>query len=188
MTSSPRFDDAGRDVVLLLAQEEARTLRHDRIGTEHLLLGILRLDGGPAVDALESLGVTLGRARAEVVRIVGPGSGSPGGQLPFSPRAKKRLELAADEAEALDDDQVRPEHLLLSIAREREGGAARVLEALGAERTALVGEARRRLGREPEPAHAAPRQAAALTAWVLPMLVGALLLGAGILIGWAIWA
>jgi ATP-dependent Clp protease ATP-binding subunit ClpC len=184
--SFPRFDDDGR-AALAFAQDEARTLRHDRIGTEHMLLGVLRLDGGPAVDALDSLGVTLGRARAEVVRVVGPGAGSPGGQLPFSPRAKKRLELATDEAEALDADLVRPEHLLLSIAREREGGAAQVLEALGADRTALIGETRRRLGRAPESAQAAARPAAALTAWVLPMLVGALLLGAGILIGWAIW-
>jgi ATP-dependent Clp protease ATP-binding subunit ClpC len=184
--SVPRFDDDGRSA-LAFAQEEARTLRHDRIGTEHMLLGVLRLDGGAAVDALDSLGVTLGRARAEVVRVVGPGAGSPGGQLPFSPRAKKRLELATDEAEALDAEQVRPEHLLLSIAREREGGAAQVLEALGADRTALIGETRRRLGRAPEAPQPATRPAAAIGAWVLPMLVGALLLGAGILIGWAIW-
>ena len=130
--SFPRFDDDGRST-LAFAQEEARTLRHDRIGTEHMLLGLLRLDGGPAVDALDSL------------------------------------------------------HLLLSIAREREGGAAQVLQALGADRTALIGETRRRLGRAQEQPQAAPRPSAALTAWVLPMLVGALLLGAGILIGWAIW-
>jgi ATP-dependent Clp protease ATP-binding subunit ClpC len=185
----PRFDDEGRRA-LACAQEEARTLRHDRVGTEHLLLGLLRLDGGAAVESLDAVGVTLGRARAEVVRTFGTGSGSPRGELPFTPRAKKRLELAGDEAEALDDEQAGSAHLLLSLAREPEGGAARVFAGLGVDRTELVGETRKRLGRAPEAREAAPaaaRDGAVAAAWVLPMLVGALLLGAGILIGWAIW-
>ena len=185
----PRFDDEGRRA-LACAQEEARTLRHDRVGTEHLLLGLLRLDGGSAVEALDAVGVTLGRARAEVVRTFGTGSGSPRGELPFTPRAKKRLELAGDEAEALGGAEGGSGHLLLSLAREREGGAARVLAGLGVQGTELLGETRKRLGRAPETREAAPapaRDRTVTAAWVLPMLVGALLLGAGILIGWAIW-
>ena len=161
-------------------------------GTEHLLLGLLRLDDGAAVDALDAVGVTLGRARAEVVRTFGTGSGSPRGELPFTPRAKRRLELAGDEAEALGGAEAGAGHLLLSLAREREGGAARVLAGLGVEGNELLGETRKRLGRAPAaPEAAAPasaRDRAVAAAWALPMLVGALLLGAGILIGWAIWA
>jgi ATP-dependent Clp protease ATP-binding subunit ClpC len=184
-----RLDENGRRA-LAYASEEARTLRHERVGTEHLLLGLLRLDGGAAVEALDAVGVTLGRARAEVVRTFGTGSGSPGGDLPLTPRAKKRLELAGDEAEALGDAQGGSGHLLLSLTREREGGAARVLVGLGVDGTELLGETRKRLGRAPEVRDIAPastRAAAAGPAWALPMLVGALLLGAGILIGWTIW-
>jgi ATP-dependent Clp protease ATP-binding subunit ClpC len=170
------------------AREEARTLRHEHVGTEHLLLGLLRLDGGEAGDALETVGVTLGRARAEILRSLGQGSRSGGGELPFTPRAKKRLELAGDEAEAVGAAEAGPAHLLLSLAREREGGAARVLDGLGVDRDTLVGETRRRLGRGPDDERRAqPARLASTAAWALPMLVGALLLAAGILIGWAIW-
>ena len=136
------LDDEGTQA-LANAREEARTLRHDRVGTEHLLLGLLRLDGGGAVEALDSVGVTLGRARAEVVRTYGTGSGSPRGELPLTPRAKKRLELAGDEAEALGGGPAGSGHLLLSLAREREGGAARVLAGLGVDGTELLGETRK---------------------------------------------
>jgi ATP-dependent Clp protease ATP-binding subunit ClpC len=184
--SFPRLDDEAAEA-LSFAQEEARTLRHDRIGTEHVLLGLLRLDGGSAVEALEALGVTLGRARAEVVRVVGPGSGAGGGQLPFTPRTRRRLELAGDEAEALASPRIAPEHLLLSIVREREGGAARVLERLGVGAQELRQNVLERLDRPVETPRRARAPLRSGAAWALPMLVGALLLGAGILVGWAIW-
>ena len=113
--------------------------------------------------------MTLGRARAEVVRTFGTGSGSPRGELPLTPRAKKRLELAGDEAEALGAAQAGPGHLLLSLTREREGGAARVLAGLGVDGAELLGETRKRLGRAPEARDDAPAatRAVAGAAWVL---------------------
>ena len=183
-----RLNENGRRAVAY-AREEARTLRHERVGTEHLLLGLLRLDGGAAVEALDAVGVTLGRARAEVVRTFGTGGGSPGGELPLTPRAKQRLDLAGEEAQTLGAAAGGPGHLLLSLTREREGGAARVLAGLGVDGTELLGETRKRLGRAPAAREATPGpgRTVAGAAWALPMLVGALLLGAGILIGWAIW-
>jgi ATP-dependent Clp protease ATP-binding subunit ClpA len=121
-----RFTDHARQVVVL-AQEEARTLRHNHIGTEHILLGLLREEAGVAGAVLESLDITLERARAEVVRIIGPANGASAGQIPFTPRAKKVLELALREALALGDQHIGSEHILLGLVRESDGGAMRIL-------------------------------------------------------------
>ena len=111
----------------MLAQEEARALQHSYIGTEHILLGLLRVDEGLAARALESLGLTLQTARTQVVRIVAPSEEVTSGQIPFTPRAKKVLELALREALALSHDYIGTEHVLLGIVRDNEGVAMRVL-------------------------------------------------------------
>jgi ATP-dependent Clp protease ATP-binding subunit ClpA len=121
-----RFTERARQVVVL-AQEEARTLSHNYIGTEHILLGLLREDQGIAARALESLGVTVERVRAQVVRIVGAGEEVTTGQIPFTPRAKKVLELALREALSLSHNYIGTEHILLGLIRENEGVAARIL-------------------------------------------------------------
>ncbi len=121
-----RFTDRAREV-LVLAQDEARTINHQYIGTEHILLGLLREEEGLAARVLESLDITLERAREQVVRIVGSGKDVASGQIPFTPRAKKVLELALREAMSLDHDYIGTEHILLGLARENEGVAARVL-------------------------------------------------------------
>ncbi len=121
-----RFTDEARQAVVL-AQEEARTLGHRHIGTEHILLALLREEDGVAGAVLESLDITLERARAEVVRIIGPGDGASPGQIPFTPRAKKVLELALREALSLGDDHIGSEHILLGLVRERDGVAMRIL-------------------------------------------------------------
>jgi ATP-dependent Clp protease ATP-binding subunit ClpC len=121
-----RFTERARQVVVL-AQEEARTLEHNYIGTEHLLLGLLREDEGLAARVLESLDITLERVRAQVVRIVGSGEEVPSGQIPFTPRVKEVFELALREALNLGHSYIGTEHILLGIVRENEGIAARVL-------------------------------------------------------------
>jgi ATP-dependent Clp protease ATP-binding subunit ClpA len=113
--------------VVVLAQEEARALSHNYIGTEHILLGLLREDQGIAARALESLGVTVERVRAQVVRIVGSGEEATDGQIPFTPRAKNVLELALREALSLSHKYIGTEHILLGLIRESEGVAARIL-------------------------------------------------------------
>jgi len=126
-----RFTDQARHVVVL-AQEEARDLGHNYIGTEHILLGLLREDDGLARQALDALGVSLAAAREQVVEIAGRGVGSPASHIPFTPRSKKVLELSLREALQLGDDHIGTEHVLLGLAREGEGVGARVLVALGA--------------------------------------------------------
>src|ERR1700737_2398636 len=121
-----RFTERARQVVVL-AQEEARTLKHNYIGTEHILLGLLREEEGLAARVLESLDVTVERVRGQVVRIVGSGEEETSGQIPFTPRAKKVLELAQHEALSLGHNYIGPEHILLGLARENEGVAARIL-------------------------------------------------------------
>jgi ATP-dependent Clp protease ATP-binding subunit ClpC len=110
-----------------LAQEQARELKHNYIGTEHILLGLLRQDEGIAAQVLGSLGVTLERARAQLIAIVGAGEEVTHGQIPFTPRAKKVLELALREALSLGHNYIGPEHILLGLARENEGVATRIL-------------------------------------------------------------
>jgi hypothetical protein len=127
-----RFTDRARRVVVL-AQEEARFLNHDYIGTEHILLGLVHEEQGVAARALESLGISLEAVRAEVTKVVGRGKHPPTGHIPFTPRAKKVLELSLREAIQLNHDYIGTEHILLGVVREGEGVAAQVLVKLGAD-------------------------------------------------------
>ncbi|HEX2154280.1 MAG TPA: ATP-dependent Clp protease ATP-binding subunit [Acidimicrobiia bacterium] len=127
-----RFTDRARRVVVL-AQEEARSLNHNYIGTEHILLGLLNEGEGIAAKAMESLGIGLDSVRDEVVKIIGPGQQAPTGHIPFTPRAKKVLELSLREALQLGHNYIGTEHILLGLIREGEGVAAQVLQQLGAE-------------------------------------------------------
>jgi len=124
-----RFTERARQVVVL-AQEEARALKHNYIGTEHLLLGLLREEEGVAARVLDSLQISTEEVRAAVVRIVGTGEEVATGQIPFTPRAKKVLELALREALSLGHNYIGTEHILLGLLREGEGVAARVLKSL----------------------------------------------------------
>jgi ATP-dependent Clp protease ATP-binding subunit ClpC len=127
-----RFTDRARRVVVL-AQEEARMLNHNYIGTEHLLLGLIHEGEGVAAKALESLGVSLEAVRAQVEEIIGQGQEAPSGHIPFTPRAKKVLELSLRESRQLGHDYIGTEHILLGLLREGEGVAAQVLVRLGAD-------------------------------------------------------
>ena len=127
-----RFTDRARRVVVL-AQEEARLLSHSYIGTEHILLGLIHEGEGVAAKALESLGISLEAVRAQVEEIIGQGGSSPSGHIPFTPRAKKVLELSLREALQLGHNYIGTEHILLGLIREGEGVAAQVLVKLGAD-------------------------------------------------------
>ncbi len=127
-----RFTDRARRVVVL-AQEEARLLNHNYIGTEHILLGLIHEGEGVAAKALESLGISLEAVRSQVVEIIGQGSQAPSGHIPFTPRAKKVLELSLREALQLGHNYIGTEHILLGLIREGEGVAAQVLVKLGAD-------------------------------------------------------
>ena len=139
-----RFTERARQVVVL-AQEEARALKHNYIGTEHLLLGLLREEEGVAARVLDSLEVSVEEVRAAVVRIVGSGEEAPQGQIPFTPRAKKVLELALREALSLGHNYIGTEHILLGLVREDEGVAARILLDLDAEPEKIRNEVMRTL-------------------------------------------
>ena len=146
-----RFTERARQVVVL-AQEEARTLKHNYIGTEHILLGLLREEEGLAARVLESLDITVERVRAQVVRIVGSGEEVTSGQIPFTPRAKKVLELALREALSLGHNYIGTEHILLGLVRENEGVAARILLDFDADSEKIRNEVIRMLsgpGRSP---------------------------------------
>jgi len=127
-----RFTDRARRVVVL-AQEEARLLNHNYIGTEHILLGLIHEGEGVAAKALESLGISLEAVRAQVEEIIGHGGQAPSGHIPFTPRAKKVLELSLREALQLGHNYIGTEHILLGLIREGEGVAAQVLVKLGAD-------------------------------------------------------
>lgn len=127
-----RFTDRARRVVVL-AQEEARLLNHSYIGTEHILLGLIHEGEGVAAKALESLNISLEAVRAQVEEIIGQGGSSPSGHIPFTPRAKKVLELSLREALQLGHNYIGTEHILLGLIREGEGVAAQVLVKLGAD-------------------------------------------------------
>ena len=127
-----RFTDRARRVVVL-AQEEARILNHNYIGTEHLLLGLIREGEGVAAKALESLGISLDAVRQQVEEIIGQGQQAPSGHIPFTPRAKKVLELSLREATQLGHAHIGTEHILLGLIREGDGVAAQVLVVLGAD-------------------------------------------------------
>src|SRR6187551_1609580 len=127
-----RFTDRARRVVVL-AQEEARMLNHNYIGTEHILLGLIHEGEGVAAKSLESLGISLEGVRTQVEEIIGQGQQAPSGHIPFTPRAKKVLELSLREALQLGHNYIGTEHILLGLIREGEGVAAQVLQKLGAD-------------------------------------------------------
>ncbi len=125
-----KFTDRARRVIVL-AQDEARMLNHGFIGTEHLLLGICREGEGLAAQALEALGTSLEAVREQVEEIIGHGERQPSGHIPFTPRAKKVLELSLREAFQLGHEDIGSEHILLGLVREGDGVAAQVLVRLG---------------------------------------------------------
>lgn len=125
-----RFNEQARDV-MKLAQEEARSFQHNYIGTEHLLLGLVRQEKSVAAQGLVSLGVDLSRVRKDVEYIIGRGDRAVPNEIGFTPRAKKAIEFAVDEARRLNHNYVGAEHVLLGLLREGEGIAADVLERLG---------------------------------------------------------
>ena len=127
-----RFTDRARRVVVL-AQEEARMLNHNYIGTEHILLGLIHEGEGVAAKGLEALGISLEAVRSQVEEIIGQGQQAPSGHIPFTPRAKKVLELSLREALQLGHNYIGTEHILLGLIREGEGVAAQVLVKLGAD-------------------------------------------------------
>jgi ATP-dependent Clp protease ATP-binding subunit ClpC len=149
-----RFTERARQVVVL-AQDEARTLKHNYIGTEHILLGLLREEDGVAGRVLEALGVTVEAVRAQVARIVRQGDEVVTGQIAFTPRAQKVLELGLREALSLGHDYIATEHILLGLVRENEGVAARILLEFDADADRIRNEVISRLSapsrRTPEP-------------------------------------
>jgi ATP-dependent Clp protease ATP-binding subunit ClpC len=197
-----RFTERARQVVVL-AQEEARALRHNYIGTEHLLLGLLREEEGLAARVLESLEVTTENVRAQVARIVGQGDELAVGQIPFTPRAKRVLELALREALSLGHNWIGTEHVLLGLAREDDGVAKQILLDVGVDADRIRNEVIRMLGSAPRAGAAPPppvpwprpprrgRRATRTPPLYLVLVVGwvlfAVALGIGVLIGWLIW-
>jgi ATP-dependent Clp protease ATP-binding subunit ClpC len=139
-----RFTDRARRVVVL-AQEEARLLNHDYIGTEHILLGLIHEREGVAARALTGLGISLEAVRAQVEEIIGQGESAPTGHIPFTPRAKKVLELSLREALQLSHNYIGTEHILLGLVREHDGVAAQVLAEQGADLDAVRQEVVRQL-------------------------------------------
>lgn len=143
-----RFSDRARWVVVQ-AQEEARLLNHSYIGTEHILLGLLCEEDGVAVQALNALGVERGPVRVAVDEIIGRGLASPSGHLPFTPRAKKVLELSLRESLMLGHDYIGEEHILLGLLREGEGVACHVLMQMGANQAAVRSQLAELAGLDP---------------------------------------
>ncbi|GAB3149232.1 ATP-dependent Clp protease ATP-binding subunit [Micromonospora sonneratiae] len=165
-----RFTDRARRVVVL-AQEEARMLNHNYIGTEHILLGLIHEGEGVAAKALESLGISLEGVRQQVEEIIGQGQQAPSGHIPFTPRAKKVLELSLREALQLGHNYIGTEHILLGLIREGEGVAAQVLVKLGADLNRVRQQVIQLLsgyqGKEPAAAGTATGEAAPSTSLVL---------------------
>ena len=192
-----RFTERARQVVVL-AQDESRTLGHDYIGTEHILLGLLREEEGLAARVLESLDLTIERVRAQVVSIVGLGETAATGQIPFTPNAKEALEFSLREALSLGHDWIGTEHILLGLVRATDGVAARILLDFGADADTIRNEVIRMMsgpGRHvsraepvvpgspfaeaPEPSRRAPL--------VLGLVISASAFPLGLLVGWLIW-
>jgi ATP-dependent Clp protease ATP-binding subunit ClpC len=186
--------------VVVLAQEEARLLNHNYIGTEHILLGLIHEGEGVAAKALESLGISLEKVRQQVEEIIGAGQSPPSGHIPFTPRAKKVLELSLKEALAMSHNYIGTEHILLGVVRENQGVAARILLELGADAHKIRNELLRMLGRPAVRAEATPivsQEASTpygppVLSWFrTPFFQGWLLfavaLGIGLLLGWLIW-
>jgi ATP-dependent Clp protease ATP-binding subunit ClpC len=183
-----RFTERARQVVVL-AQDEARALKHNYIGTEHLLLGVLREEEGIGARVLEGLGVSADGVRSQVERLIGRGEDPPPGHMmPFTPRAKKVLELSLREAMTLGHSYIGTEHILLGIAREDNGVASRILRDFdldsGKIRRAVTGA----VGREPAVGWTAdPQRFLRTPSLVFGWLLFGVSLGIGVLIGWAIW-
>ena len=156
-----RFTDRARRVVVL-AQQEARRLDHNYIGTEHILLGLITEGQGVAARALESLGVNLEAVRQQVEEIIGRGQQAPSGHIPFTPRAKKVLELSLRESQQLGQEYIGTEHILLGLIREGDGVAAQVLVRLGADlnrvRQQVIQLLHGHQAEEPVPAASAERE------------------------------
>jgi ATP-dependent Clp protease ATP-binding subunit ClpC len=199
-----RFTERARQVVVL-AQDEARAFKHDYIGTEHILLGLLREEEGLAARILESLDITVEEVRANVARTVGQGDEVATGQIPFTPRAKKVLDLSLREALSLGHNYIGTEHVLLGLMRENDGVGARILLEFDVDADTVRDEVIRMLsgpgraeatgfGYAPalrsEPAvgeiWSRPRPLE-LRAVVFGWLLFAVALGLGLLIGWLIW-
>src|ERR1700750_2902037 len=165
-----RFTDRARRVVVL-AQEEARMLNHNYIGTEHILLGLIHEGEGVAAKALESLGISLEAVRQQVEEIIGQGQQAPSGHIPFTPRAKKVLELSLREALQLGHNYIGTEHILLGLIREGDGVAAQVLVKLGADLNRVRQQVIQLLhgyqGKEPASAATAGAESAPSTSLVL---------------------
>jgi len=193
-----RFTEPARQVVVF-AQDEATALKHNYIGTEHILLGLLRQRDGDAAQALASLGIRLEDMRAEIVAVVGEGDERITGQLAFTPRAKRALELAAQEARALGQEHLAPEHILLGVVRRDDGIANQILLARGSDSEQVREEVLRQLKTTVPPDYEKRMKEAQRSLErsrllpYIPLIVGTLLLfgagvGFGILIGWKIWA
>jgi ATP-dependent Clp protease ATP-binding subunit ClpC len=192
-----RFTESGRQVVVL-AQEEARGLRHGYIGTEHLLLGLLREDGR-AATTLGAHGVGLEPVREWVAEHIGRGDAEPGGgQLPLTPRLKKIFEMSVEDAETLGHRAIGTQHLLIALLHEGQGAALRALQDLGAPPKDVWVSAFRQLGADAPPyvragllpSAAEPRTAPALGERISTVAVaaGGASFVAGLLLGWLIWA
>jgi ATP-dependent Clp protease ATP-binding subunit ClpC len=204
-----RFTERARQVVVF-AQDEARALGHNWIGTEHLLLGLLREEEGIAARVLQSRKLSLEEVRTEVGRIIGSRGEPPERQIPFTPRAKKTLELSLSEALQLGHNYIGPEHILLGLVREGGGVAARIMADAGASPRVVAEDVLELLGgaaAQPEYAEAftgavptdiplgkarAPVDAGIkFVGWQSALLIGwalfGLAFGVGLLAGWLIW-
>jgi ATP-dependent Clp protease ATP-binding subunit ClpC len=191
-----KFTERARQVVVM-AQDEARALNHNYIGTEHLLLGLLRIEEGVAARALASLRIELEAARGQVARLIGHGEEVPTGQIPFTPRAKKVLELSLREAVGLGHNHIGTEHILLGIVRENEGVAAQILVEFDADAekvreavASAIGGVPLRPSSLPRPTPPAPvRTAVRPLVWSPPLMfvLGAAVFAGGVLAGWLIW-
>jgi ATP-dependent Clp protease ATP-binding subunit ClpC len=144
-----RFTQSANQVIAL-SQDEARALAHDYVGTEHILLGLLREESGVAAEVLGSLDISFESARAQVERMVGKGNANDAtGEIPFTPRAKKTLDLALREALSLGHDSVETEHILLGLGQEREGVAFTILRHFGADADTIRDRVIAAVGPEP---------------------------------------
>jgi ATP-dependent Clp protease ATP-binding subunit ClpC len=194
-----RFTEEARQVIVF-AQDEARLLRHNYIGTEHILLGLLREEQGLAARVLESFDITVEEVRARVARIVGRGDEVTTGQIPFTPRSKWVLEGALREALSLGHNYIGSEHLLLALLREGDGVAVRILDDLDASPDRVWADTMKHLGKE-EPYTKAPPMRESVITFGRPywsaselfgefwfgMVVGAALPAIGLFVGWLIW-
>jgi len=206
-----RFSERARQVIVL-AQDEARALRHNYIGTEHILLGLMREEEGLAARLLESLDISVEEMRAQIARVVGRGNGVTAEQIPFTPRAKRVLEMALREALSLGHNYIGTEHILLALVRVSEGRAARILLDFDADaekiRNEIIhmlsgkGRSRATLKGTIEPTEAFPpvpdpwvravppvtsRENQPLFYFVVGFALFGLASGVGLFVGWLIW-